>query len=120
MPAPLSASRSSATVRTVITPGTFASSRVCSTIRSNRASSSGADCSMAARWAATVSSSPRATGPVRARSGPSAAQFSTVWRTSGASSSRAWAGERSAPAAMRSAAALRVTRKFEATEAAAW
>ncbi len=38
---------------------------------------------------ATVSSSPRATGPVSARSGPSAAQFSTVLRTSGASRSRA-------------------------------
>ena len=39
--------------------------------------------STASRWRSTVSSSPRATGPVSARSGPRRAQFSTVWRTRG-------------------------------------
>ena len=51
----------------------------------------------ASRWRSTVASSPRATGPVSARSGPSAAQFSTVLRTSGASSARASPGTRSGP-----------------------
>ena len=57
-----------------------------------------------------------ATGPVKARSTPTAAQFSTVARTSGTSSAR------STPArsARRSAAASRVIRKFEAIDAAAW
>src|SRR5204862_1365735 len=49
-----------------------------STITSNRASSCGAVARTASRCAATVSSSPRATGPVSARSGPSVAQLSTV------------------------------------------
>jgi hypothetical protein len=71
---------------------------------------------MASRWRVTVSRSPRAIGPVRARSGPRLAQFSTVARTSGTSAAR------STPvvAARRSAAASSVTRKFEAIEAAAW
>jgi hypothetical protein len=65
-------------------------------------------------------SPPRATGPVSARSGPSAAQFSTVRATRGASRALARGGESPAPAATVSAAASMVTRKFEATEAAAW
>ncbi len=65
---------------------------------------------------ATVSSSPRAIGPVRARSAPTAAQFSTVARTSGTSSDRS----PPARAISCSAAPSTVTRKFEATEAAAW
>ena len=47
--------------------------------------------------ASTVSSSPRAIGPVRARSGPSAAQFSTVARTSGTSAAAVDAGARGEP-----------------------
>ena len=47
--------------------------------------SSGRRSATASRWRATVASSPRATGPVSARSGPRAAQFSTVARTSGTS-----------------------------------
>ncbi len=42
-----------------------------------------------ARWARTVPASPRATGPVSARSGPRRSAFSSDVRTSGASSSRA-------------------------------
>ena len=57
--------------------------------RRTASTSSGAASSTAARCAATVASSPRATGPVSAASGPSSAMFSTVWRTSGASSARA-------------------------------
>ena len=56
----------------------------------------------AARWRATVCSSPRATGPVRARSGPRRPQFSTVARTSGSSISRSMP----VPAASCSAARL--------------
>ena len=82
------ASRSSATVRSVLMPATSCSGQrpVWRTSSSNRASSSGATRSTAARWASTVASSPRATGPVSAASGPSSATFSTVWRTSGSSS----------------------------------
>jgi hypothetical protein len=42
----------------------------------------------ASRWRSTVASSPRAIGPVSACSAPRRAQLSTVWRTSGTSSSR--------------------------------
>ncbi len=84
--------------------------------RRTACSSSGVRSATACRCAATVASSPRATGPVSARSGPSAAQFSTVARTSGTSSSR----ETPAVAPSCSAAASSVIRKFEAIDAAAW
>ena len=57
--------------------------------RRTEPSSSGATRSTAARCASTVASSPRATGPVSAASGPSSATFSTVWRTSGSISGAA-------------------------------
>ena len=90
--------------------------RVASASASNSASSSGSRSATAARWRATVASSPRAIGPVRARSAPSAAQLATLAWTSATS------GSRSTPAvaARRSARPSSVTRKFEAIEAAAW
>ena len=75
---------------------------------------------MARRWAPTVCSSPRATGPVSAASGPSATQLSTVRLTSGARRRRASAGLSPASPATSSAIAWSVTRKFDATDAAAW
>src|SRR5207248_798737 len=95
-----------------------ASSRVLATMASKSSSSSGRAAATAARCLATVASSPRATGPVRARWGPSSTQFSTVERTSGPS--RARASSTPAAPAIDSAAASSVTRKFEAIEAAAW
>ena len=73
-----SASRSSATVRTVLMRPRRRPAPACgATSSSKRSSSSGATSATARRWAATVASSPRATGPVSARSGPSSARLST-------------------------------------------
>jgi hypothetical protein len=73
-------------------------------------------CSIAARWRATVPSSPRTIGPVSASAAPSRSQFATDARTSGASSPRSTP----AVAASSSAAPTSVVRKFDAIAAAAW
>ena len=61
--------------------------------RRRGSSSSGARSATAARWRSTVASSPRAIGPVSAAWAPSAAQFSTVARTSGTSAARSQAAD---------------------------
>ncbi len=115
-----STARRSATVRTVLMRAPPRAgrrrSRVAAASASNRSSRSGVRSATASRWRATVASSPRAIGPVSARRAPCAAQFSSAARASGTSASRGTP----ASAASRSAAPSRVTRKFEAIEAAAW
>ena len=80
-------SRSSATVRTVLMPATSRRrqrARALDELVEERRAARAPSRSTAARCASTVGSSPRATGPGERRArGPSAAKFSTVWRTSG-------------------------------------
>ena len=83
--------RSSATERRVLMPPPARSvgrpvARVAAPSASNRRPAARAYARATARAGARRPSSPRATGPVSARSAPSAAQFSTVARTSGTSS----------------------------------
>ena len=120
-----SAARSSATVRTVScrhlrdvaasAPGVRARAR--RRARAARGGRLGHGLRAEPRRCARPRGPPARSAP---RSGPSSARFSTVRRSRGTSSARASSGSRPAPAAMRSAAASRVTRKFEAIDAAAW
>src|SRR5687767_14910456 len=74
------------------------------------------DSSSACRWRSTVSTSPRAAGPVSARATPRASTLSTDARING----RNAANGTPAPAASRSTWPSRTTKWFEATDAAAW
>ena len=79
-----SAARSSATVRTVFMPRTVARAPGCARrARRRAASSSGAASAIASRWRGHRGLVAARDGPGERRSGPSAAQFSTVRRTSG-------------------------------------
>ena len=103
---PLRAARRSAIVRRVFMLGLPRGGGWRRRARRTARARSGSRSATAARWRATVASSPRAIGPVRARSAPSAAQLATLASTSATS------GSRSTPAV----AARRSARPFERDE----